>query len=534
VLLLYPPASRSSEPPLGMARLAGFLRAKGFRVACLDLCQEGLDFLLSLPEAAIPGPPAGLARDTWTRGALRRRESNLELLRGGAAFSSIDRYRRAVLDLNRALKAASSGSGAEAGLADYREEGRSPLRRADLLAAAASFEENAFFPLFSRRIEEELASSPARAVGISLCYLSQALCAFAIAGYIKRAHPCLRLILGGGLVGSWAAQGRVGPEERFGGLFDAIIPGRGEEGILGALRAFGIEPTGPAFGAAAAEAPTASRIASAAPYFSDLSGLRYLSPERVLPYNFSWGCPWRRCGFCPEKAERHPYAGLRADRAMGELRALVEAGSPGLLHFTDNEVAPLYLRALADSPPGPRWYGFARFTTLLADAAFCERLAASGCALLQLGLESGDQAVLDAMGKGTRLEEIDRALASLAAAGIGTYVYLLFGTPREDRDSALRTRDFVAARADRIGFLNVAVFNLPAASEEAASLETRPFYEGELSLYREFSHPAGWDRGAVRSFLARDFEGEAAIKPILARNPPVFTSSHAAFFTRPR
>ena len=53
--------------------------------------------------------------------------------------------------------------------------------------------------------------------------------------------------------------------------------------------------------------------------------------------------------------------------------------------------------------------------------------------MLKLGLESGDQGLLDALGKGINLGTAAQALAALTAAGIGTYVYLLFGTPKEDR-----------------------------------------------------------------------------------------------------
>jgi len=98
----------------------------------------------------------------------------------------------------------------------------------------------------------------------------------------------------------------------------------------------------------------------------------------------------------------------------------------------------------------------------------------------------------------------------------------------------LRTRDFVAERAGAIGFINAAIFNLPATSAEAAGMETRDFYEGDLALYREFTHPAGWNRAQVRRFLADDFAGHPSIAPILRRTPPVFTSSHAPFFVEPR
>jgi len=225
-----------------------------------------------------------------------------------------------------------------------------------------------------------------------------------------------------------------------------------------------------------------------------------------------------------------PYRGTPAPVTVAEIRSLAARYHPGLFHFTDNEISSLHLRSLAENPPNTAWYGFARFSQQLLDRGFCEALAASGCAMLQLGLESGDQEVLDAMGKGTRVEEIARILDNLAAASIGTYIYVLFGTPSEDRLSAIKTRDFIAAHSAEIGFLNIAVFNLPASGAEARMLETKAFYEGDLSLYREFSHPKGWDRGIVRDFLVCEFETVPEIRAILKRTPPVFTSNHAVFF----
>jgi len=510
MLLIHPPATRSTEPPLGLARLAGFAREHGVTVRCLDLCQEGIDYLLGLEF----GHEAN-ALDTWTRGALRRRKRNLALLRDPATYAAPDRYRRAVGDLGRALAAVSRPFEAEAGLADYREAHRSPLRRADLIDAATCFEESPFFPFFRARLLEELSRFPTGTAALSVNYLSQALPAFAIAGFLKSARPDLRVILGGGLLTSWVAQGSLSPEDRFEGVIEAVLPGRGEDRLLEFL---GVAPHRP----------------SAQPDFEDLIGLGYLAPTRILPYNFSTGCSWRRCSFCPEKTEGRRYVGLELATALREIGGLVDRHAPGLLHFTDSEIAPGYLRGLAESPPGPPWYGFARFSPLLAARKFCRRLAASGCRMLQLGLESGDQAVLDALGKGTHLSQIDRALEHLAEAGIGVFLYLLFGTPAEDRDAALRTRDFVAAHADRIDFLNLALFNLPVGSEEARELSTRPFYPGDLSLYREFVHPRGFGRDSVRRFLSCEFESEPAIKSILARNLPVFTSSHAPFFLRSR
>ncbi|OPZ59224.1 MAG: hypothetical protein BWY87_01111 [Deltaproteobacteria bacterium ADurb.Bin510] len=152
--------------------------------------------------------------------------------------------------------------------------------------------------------------------------------------------------------------------------------------------------------------------------------------------------------------------------------------------------------------------------------------------MLKLGLESGDQAVLDELEKGIELETVSQALKSLKAAGIGVYAYLLFGTPAEDAISARRTLDFTASHAESIDFLNMAIFNLPLNAPDAARLARREFYEGDLALYQDFVHPSGWGRRQVRQFLELEFKRHPAVAPIIASEPPFFGSNHAAFFCR--
>ncbi len=78
-----------------------------------------------------------------------------------------------------------------------------------------------------------------------------------------------------------------------------------------------------------------------------------------------------------------------------------------LVHFLDNALSPALLKTLSKQSPGAPWYGFARIIKDLEDPDFCEALKRSGCRMLKLGLESGDQVVLDSLCKG-----IDLASAS--------------------------------------------------------------------------------------------------------------------------
>jgi radical SAM superfamily enzyme YgiQ (UPF0313 family) len=134
------------------------------------------------------------------------------------------------------------------------------------------------------------------------------------------------------------------------------------------------------------------------------------------------------------------------------------------------------------------------------------------------------------MQKGHDVETARRALATLKGTGISTYVYLLFGTPRETEVSARATLEFVTQEAERIDFLNLALFNLPVASPEAHLLRTKPFFAGDLSLYTDFVHPAGWERRRARQFVESEFRRHPAVQKILRNNPPFFTSNHAPLF----
>jgi radical SAM superfamily enzyme YgiQ (UPF0313 family) len=258
----------------------------------------------------------------------------------------------------------------------------------------------------------------------------------------------------------------------------------------------------------------------------------YLSPGAIIPYSASTGCYWRRCRFCPETAEGNPYRSLPVEKVLSDLERLKKESNPVLIHFLDNAMSPSLLKALAGRRIGVPWYGFVRITENFTDPAFCRRLRAAGCVMLKLGLESGDQGVLDILEKGISLSIASRVLRNLKEAGIGTYVYLLFGTPAEDFASARRTREYVVANSPWIDFLNVAIFNMPVFAVAAADLVTRSFSAGDLSLYTDFDHPRGWNRREVRRFVDGELKRDPVIAGILKRTPPVFTSNHAPFYLK--
>ncbi len=503
ILLVYPPVAKPSEPPAGLARLACALGAQGVDCRIFDANLAGICDLLGRP---------AIAGDTWSRRALARVDTHLQALREGALYTNVDRYKRAVLDTNRVLHLAGRAAGVDISLCNYSDPRLSPVRSGDLLRAAECFAENPFIDGLQKRLTTLLADREPEIVGISINFMNQALCGFALAGWIRKRLPGARIVMGGGLVTSW--RHIPGFRSPFGGLVDELVGGPGEA------------PLAALCGADRQRQPGVSGFD-----YTPFELGRYLAPGPILSYSTARGCYWRRCAFCPEKSENSGYHPSAADTVLGDIAELKARFKPRLIHFLDNALSPRFLKHLALKPSEVPWYGFVRITAHLADPDFARALRASGCVMLKLGVESGDQAVLDALEKGTTLDTVSRALKTLKAAGIATYVYLLFGTPAESLQSARRTLAFTLAHAAAIDFLNLAVFNLPAHSPEAQALATLPFYEGDLSLYRQFAHPAGWNRDRVRRFLSGEFKKQAPIRAILRNDPPFFTSNHAALLT---
>ena len=507
MLLVHPPVAKPCEPPAGIARLAGLLRQHDIPHRLFDANIEVLHYMLGLP----PAPDS--ADDAWSSRAFRHRQGHIAALRDIATYRNPDRYRRSVKDLGRVL-AKVSPDRVILGLANFDDRELSPHRSGDLLRAAECPELNPFYDLFRSRLSELFRQATPSAVGVSLNYLSQALCAFSIIGILRREYPGVRRILGGGLVTSWMSN--PGWKNPFSGLLDHLVSGPGEKQLLALLGS------------------TAGDEGLPRPHYFGLPGERYLSPGFVLPYSASSGCPWKRCAFCPEEAEANPYVAVPVKQVLADLEQLIEETSPSLIHLLDNAVSPALLEALAAHPPGAAWYGFARVGEHLTDPGFCRELKRAGCVMLKLGIESGDQDVLDALNKGIRVDTASRALRNIKDAGIAAYVYLLFGTPPETESSARKTLEFAAQHSDCIDYLNLAIFNMPLCGAASSGLHRVGFSEGDLSLYTDFLHPARWHRRRIRLFLEREFKTHPALSEVIRRESPVFTSNHAPFFVMER
>jgi anaerobic magnesium-protoporphyrin IX monomethyl ester cyclase len=155
------------------------------------------------------------------------------------------------------------------------------------------------------------------------------------------------------------------------------------------------------------------------------------------------GCPYL-CNWCAKPVYGNTYHTRSPDHVLAELRLLRERYAPDHLWFCDDIFG---LKARWLMPFAERVAAEGLATPFLcqtrADLMTEENVAAlrrAGCREAWLGVESGAQAVLDAMDKGITVDQVRGAVARLRAAGIRIGFFLQFGYPAEGWPEIRETR----------------------------------------------------------------------------------------------
>jgi len=140
-------------------------------------------------------------------------------------------------------------------------------------------------------------------------------------------------------------------------------------------------------------------------------------------------------------------------------------------------------------------------------------LKKAGCAEVWMGVESGSQAILDAMDKGLKLQTVIAARARLKRAGIRSCYFLQFGYPSESWEDLQQTISFVLrTRPDDIGIsfsypLPGTVFHERVRAE--LGLKRNWIDSDDLSVMFNASHTTEFYR-AVREALHAEVDSWSA------------------------
>ena len=168
------------------------------------------------------------------------------------------------------------------------------------------------------------------------------------------------------------------------------------------------------------------------------------------------GCPYH-CNWCAKPIWGQRYNSRSPEAVAAELKWLKETYHPDHIWFVDDIMGlkPGWMRRFADEierlDAHVPFKCLSRVDLLLRDGDI-DALRRAGCQIVWVGAESGSQKILDAMEKGTKVEQIYEASRRLHAAGVKVAFFLQFGYPGETREDIELTLQMVRdCQPDDIG-----------------------------------------------------------------------------------
>lgn len=178
----------------------------------------------------------------------------------------------------------------------------------------------------------------------------------------------------------------------------------------------------------------------------------------IIPYRERWlrstgrfslnmattrGCPYK-CNWCAKPIYGNRYNSRSPENVLAEYKMLREKFGVEYIWFCDDifGLKPGWVKQFADlaEQQGIRLrYKIQSRADLLVQENYVADLARSGCDTVWMGAESGSQRILDAMDKGTTVDQIRAAVRLLKKHGIHTALFLQFGYLGETVDDIRQT-----------------------------------------------------------------------------------------------
>jgi len=450
LVLVFPPVTISTSPPLGVAMLKGYVERE-----LPDWDVKLLDLNLWILNKFFSGVESGT--------------DNL----GDQVYAQLGTTKEQFLQAFRVMR----GKDNDIMLNSpeiYEQCGEVFSRFCQLMTKmfevhCAGYERsNKLPPLLLDGVKEIMALKP-DCVGISMIFSEQLPVGAALGRYLRQ-ESNLKVIMGG----SCLIDGAVSFMEWYPEAADVVVSGDGEE-ALKQLLSNDCNPKGiPGAvywesGKVVKEPPVFQKDVDqfGIPDFGGLDLNTYFSPEPVIPLLLSRGCYWRKCTFCVHYFSAGDTYRVRSlDAIIEVLQHFVDQGLRNFA-FVDEMIAPGQFVRLAEAIKNAgldiTYYAYSKPNRTFTPKVLKE-IAESGCKFLLWGLESGNQRILDLMGKGTQVQEIAEVMKNAHEAGIENHVFVICGFPTETHEEFGDTLNFLNDNREYIYAINSGPFGLDAGS----------------------------------------------------------------------
>lgn len=451
LVLIFPPLTISTSPPLGIAMMKGYVERQlpDWEVKLLDLNLWVLNNILpGLETGASKFSEKVFAEIGVTKEQLQQSAKVLRGVDNDILLTRPDIYEKCGEAFSKFVEYTTKMLGVQC--AEWERSQKLP-------------------PLLQDCIGQILALKP-DCVGISMIF-SEQLPVGAALGRFLRQQAKIKVFMGG----SCLIEGPDHFLRWYPEAADVVVAGDGEE-PLRQLLSNGGDPRGVAgavywgeSGQVVKEPPVFQKDIDqfGIPDFGGLELNSYYSPEPVIPLLLSRGCYWRKCTFCVHYFSAGDTYRVRSlDAIIDVLRHFVDQGFRNF-SFVDEMIAPGQFVRLAEAIKNAgldiTYYAYSKPNRTFTPAILKE-IAESGCKYLLWGLESGNQRILDLMGKGTKVQEVAEVMKNAHAAGIANHVFVICGFPTETHSEFADTLNFLNDNRDYIYAINSGPFGLDAGA----------------------------------------------------------------------
>ena len=159
------------------------------------------------------------------------------------------------------------------------------------------------------------------------------------------------------------------------------------------------------------------------------------------------GCPFK-CNWCAKPIYGSRYNSRTPEHVLKEIEMLIDNYNPDHFWMCDDifGLKPGWVQRFRDQVKEKKLkfrYKIQSRVDLLLQEDTIDALAESGAETVWVGAESGSQKILDAMDKGTTVEQIREATALLRKKGIKVGFFLQFGYPGETKVDIDKTVELV-------------------------------------------------------------------------------------------
>lgn len=280
-------------------------------------------------------------------------------------------------------------------------------------------------PLLENAVQEILAMKP-QIVGFSIYYISEEPTKWMCAR-LKELAPHIKIAVGGSNVQkSWF---------NIFNFYDYVVNGEGEQALLNILEEVenGVQHDKPQY----ISQPEDQRIninGLPMPDYESIDFSQYEIPNGVNS-EISRGCT-AKCTFC-EETHFWKYRQRQAVDLITEVEWLYYNKGVDIIWFIDSLVngnlkeLRAFCLAVAAKDLKIHWTGYSRCDGRM-DLEYFKDLKAGGCIMLNYGIESGSQKVLDDMAKGVTIAEMEQNFIDGKKVGVFAATNWIVGFPTED------------------------------------------------------------------------------------------------------